>query len=100
MEGYENWTKDEKSMKDNKLIIYKDSECNIIVDAIYKDKTLWFSQKGMSKVFDVGVSVISRHLKNIFDDNELNRKPVVSKMEITENYDTEVYSLDTIIAVE
>ena len=51
-------------------------------------------------MFDVGVSVISRHLKNIFDDNELNRKPVVSKMEITENYDTEVYSLDTIIAVE
>ena len=37
-------------MEDNKLIIYKNSEGNIIVDAIYKDETLWLSQKGMSKV--------------------------------------------------
>ena len=36
-------------MEDNKLIIYKNSEGNIIVDAIYKDETLWLSQKGMSK---------------------------------------------------
>lgn len=34
-------------IEDNKLIIYKNSEGNIIVDAIYKDETLWLSQKGM-----------------------------------------------------
>ena len=38
-------------MEDNKLIIYKNSAGNIVVDAIYKDETLWLSQKGMSKVF-------------------------------------------------
>ena len=90
-------------MEDNKLIIYKNSEGNIIVDAIYKDETLWLSQKGMSKVFDVGVPAISKHLKNIFEDNELDKNSVVSKMEITaedgKNYNTEVYSLDAIIAV-
>ena len=52
-------------MEDNKLIIYKNSDGNIIVDAIYKDETLWLSQKGMSKVFNVGVPAISKHLKNI-----------------------------------
>ena len=90
-------------MEDNELIIYKNSEGNIIVDAIYKDETLWLSQKGMSKVFDVGVSAISKHLKNIFEEQELDKKSVISKMEITaddgKNYNTEVYSLDAIIAV-
>ena len=90
-------------MEDNKLIIYKNSEGNIIVDAIYKDETLWLSQKGMSKVFDVGVPAISKHLKNIFEEQELDKNLVVSKMEITaddgKKYNTEVYSLDAIIAV-
>ena len=50
---------------------------------IYKDETLWLSQKGMSKVFDVGVPAVSKHLKNIFEENELDKNSVVSKMEIT-----------------
>ena len=90
-------------MPENDLIIYKNSDGDIIVDAIYKDETLWLSQKGMSKVFEVGVPAISKHLKNIFEENELDKNSVVSKMEITaddgKNYNTEVYSLDAIIAV-
>ena len=38
-------------MEDNKLIIYKNNEGNIIVDAIYKDETLWLSQKRNVKSF-------------------------------------------------
>ena len=49
------------------LLIYKNEEGNIIVDAIFKDETLWLTQKGMSKVFDVQVPAISKQLKNIFD---------------------------------
>ena len=88
-------------MEDNNLIIYKNNEGNIIVDAIFKDETLWLTQKGMAKVFDVQVPAISKHLKNIFDEDELNKNSVVSKMEITaddgKNYNTEVYNLDAII---
>ena len=90
-------------MDDNNLIIYKNSKGNIVVDAIYKDETLWLTQKGMAKVFDVQVPAISKHLKNIFEEDELNKNSVVSKMEITaddgKNYNTEVYNLDVIIAV-
>ncbi len=85
------------------LLIYKNEEGNIIVDAIFKDETLWLTQKGMSKVFDVQVPAISKQLKNIFDDEELIKDAVVSKMEITaddgKRYNTEVYNLDAIIAV-
>lgn len=90
-------------MNGNNLIIYKNSDGDIIVDAIYKDETLWLTQKGMAKVFDVQVPAISKHLKNIFNEDELNKNSVVSKMEITaddgKNYNTEVYNLDAIIAV-
>ena len=48
-----------------------------------KEETLWLSQKGMSKVFEVGVSAISKHLKNIFQEKKLDKNSVVSKMEIT-----------------
>ena len=63
-------------MEDNKLIIYKNSEGNIIVDAIYKDETLWLSQKGMSKVFECSTDNISLHLKHIFEEKELDKKSV------------------------
>ena len=89
--------------EENSLLIYKNKDGNIIVDAIYKDETLWLTQKGMAKVFEVGVPAISKHLKNIFEEKELSKDSVVSKMEITaddgKNYNTEVYSLDAIIAV-
>ncbi|MEG2322473.1 MAG: cell filamentation protein Fic, partial [Bacilli bacterium] len=64
-------------MEENKLIIYKNKDGNIIVDAIYKDETLWLSQKGMSKVFDVNIPAISKHLNNIFSDEELEERVVV-----------------------
>ena len=89
--------------KEENFLIYKNEEGNIIVDAIFKDETLWLTQKGMSKVFDVQVPAISKQLKNIFDDEELVKDSVVSKMEITatdgKTYNTEVYNLDAIIAV-
>ena len=72
-------------VEENKLIMYKNNEGNIIVDAIYKDETLWLSQKEMAKVFDVGVPAISKHLKNIFEEQDLDKDLFVSKMEITTN---------------
>ena len=90
-------------MEDNKLIIYKNSEGNIIVDAIYKDETLWLSQKGMSKVFECSTDNISLHLKHIFEDNELDKKSVTEKCSLTaddgKKYNINIYSLDAIIAV-
>ena len=87
----------------NDLLIYKNSEGNIIVDAIYKDETLWLTQKGMSRVFDCTTDNISLHLKNIFKDKELNETSVTENSSITasdgKNYKTKIYNLDAIIAV-
>ena len=67
----------------NNLLIYKNKDGNIIVDAIYKDETLWLTQKGMSEVFDCSADNISLHLKNIFKDNELNKNSVTEEYSIT-----------------
>ena len=91
-------------MEDNKLIIYKNSEGNIIVDAIYKDETLWLSQKGMSKVFECSTDNISLHLKHIFEEKELDKKSVTEKCSLTaddgKKYNTTIYNLDAIIVVD
>ena len=90
-------------MDNNDLIIYKNSDGNIIVDAIFKDETLWLTQKGMSKVFDCSTDNISLHLKNIFKDNELDENSVVEVSSVTasdgKKYKTKIYNLDAIIAV-
>lgn len=79
------------------------------VQVVIKDETLWCTQKAMAQLFGVGVPAISKHLKNIFEEGELMKNVVVSKMEITTQHgamegrtqskEVEFYSLDAIIAV-
>lgn len=87
----------------NDLLIYQDKEGNIIVDAIYKDETLWLTQKAMSKVFDCSTDNISLHLKNIFKDKELNENSVTEESSITasdgKKYKTKMYNLDAILQI-
>ena len=56
------------------------------VQVIIKDETIWCAQKAMAQLFGVGVPAISKHLKNIFQEGELQKEVVVSKMEITAAY--------------
>jgi hypothetical protein len=73
------------------------------IQVMYKDETIWATQKAMAQLFDVGVPAISKHLKNIFESGELDEHSVISKMETTasdgKNYDTTFYNLDAIISV-
>lgn len=73
------------------------------VQVVVKDETLWCTQKALARLFGVGVPAISKHLKNIFDEGELNVDSVISKMETTatdgKKYATSYYNLDAIIAV-
>lgn len=74
-------------MEENKnlgeiVIFNTDSgDVKVQIDAI--NETIWMTQKGMSELFDVSVSTISRHIKNIFEDGELEEKVVVAKNAIT-----------------
>ena len=92
-----------------KFLIYHSADEDVSVNALVKDETIWLTQKAMAELFDVQIPAISKHLKNIFDDGELDEAVVVSKMEITTQHgaiegktqtnDTKFYNLDAIISV-
>ena len=69
----------------------------------YENETLWMTQKAIAELFDVQRPAITKHLSNIFEDNELDKSSVCSKMEHTaadgKKYQTEYYNLDAIISV-
>lgn len=73
------------------------------IQVMYKNETIWATQKAMAQLFDVGVPAISKHLKNIFESGELDENSVISKMKTTasdgKNFDTTFYNLDAIISV-
>lgn len=76
------------------------------VQVVYKDETIWCTQKAMAELFDVGVPAINKHLNNIFEEGELSQEATISKMEIVQSEGTrevkrmtEFYSLDAIISV-
>ena len=93
-------------MNEIQFILYQLPDENGKVQVVIKDETIWATQKAMAQLFGVGVPAISKHLKNIFEENELDPKVVVSKMEIVQmegerevKRETTFYSLDAIIAV-
>ena len=85
------------------FLLYNMPDADSKVQVVIRDETLWCTQKAMAQLFGVGVPAISKHLKNIFEEDELVADSVISKMETTatdgKNYKTTYYSLDAIIAV-
>lgn len=95
--------------KEMEMILYHSDDGDVSVNAYIKDETLWITQKAMAELFGVQVPAISKHLKNIFHDGELEEQVVVSKMEITtphgaidgktQTMEAKFYNLDAIISV-
>ena len=72
--------------KEAMFLMYRAVDEDISVNALIKDESIWLSQKGLAELFNVQTSAISKHLKNIFDDGELDEKVVISKMETTTSH--------------
>ena len=73
------------------------------VQVLYKDETVWATQKAMAQLFDCSTDNIGLHLKNIFKSGELVEDSVTEKNSATaadgKNYMTKFYNLDAIISV-
>ena len=88
-------------------LLYSMPDADGKVQVVIKDETLWCTQKAMALLFGVGVPAVSKHLKNIFTEGELNPDTTISKMETVVNRGIrgevneliDFYSLDAIIAV-
>ena len=93
--------------KELEFLLYALPEEDGKVQVVVKDETLWCTQKAMAQLFGVGIPAISKHLKNIFEEGELEQFTTISKMEtvvsrgfrgnVSEEID--FYNLDAIISV-
>ena len=85
------------------FITFKVQEKDKGIQVRYENENLWMTQKAMAELFDVGRPAITKHLNNIFKENELNKNSVCSILEHTaedgKKYQTEFYNLDAIISV-
>ena len=93
-------------MNEIQFLLYNTPDENIKVNVIVKDETLWLTQKAMAELFDCSTDNISLHLKNIYNDGELNEISTVEEFSVVQregNRDvrrkTKFYNLDAIISV-
>ena len=88
---------------ENQIIMYQTEDGLTRIDVTLENETVWLSQDQMAELFQRDKSTISRHIKNIFEEGELNRESVVAKIATTasdgKTYDVDYYNLDVIISV-
>lgn len=93
----------EQSTNNSDFILYTSQNGDIRVDVFIKDETVWLTQKAIAEVFGVDRTVITKHLKNIFESGELEENSVSAKNAHTakdgKSYITNFYNLDIIISV-
>jgi len=87
----------------NRIVLYNAADGRVTVNVHFAQDNFWLPQRAIAELFGVGVAAISKHLKNIFESQELTEAGVVSKMETTaadgKTYQTQFYNLDAVIAV-
>ena len=72
---------DQKPMQRGEILLYNNDGEKEFVSVVFRDETFWLTQKAMAELFDVNVPAISKHLQNIYEEEELTREATVSKME-------------------
>lgn len=88
---------------ENSLIIYQTEDGQTKIDVHIDNDTVWLSLDQMSELFQRDKSTISRHIKNIFSEGELDKNSVVANFATTaadgKTYNVDYYNLDVIISV-
>jgi hypothetical protein len=91
---------------EDKIVLFSTDDGKVVVSVVYDNEMFWMSQKAIGELFETERSVITRHLANIYEDEELDKDATCAKFaqvqiegtrEVTRQ--VEFYNLDAIIAV-
>jgi prophage maintenance system killer protein len=86
-----------------KVVLYKARDGSVSLEVKLRGETVWLSLNQMAQLFDRDKSVISRHLRNVFKEKELERNSVVAFFATTaadgKTYKVEYFTLDAILSV-
>ena len=87
----------------NNFIMYTTDDGQVDIEVRLEEENVWLTQKSMAELFETTRNNITMHIKNIFEDGELQEKTVSKDSLLTakdrKNYKTKFYNLDLIIAV-
>ena len=87
----------------NNFIMYTTDDGQVDIEVRLEEENVWLTQKSMAELFETNRNNITMHIKNIFEDGELQEKTVSKDSLLTakdrKNYKTKFYNLDLIIAV-
>ncbi len=87
----------------NKILIYTSDDGQVKIEVRLEDENVWLTQTAMAELFNTTKQNISLHIKNIFEEKELDENSVVKENLTTasdgKNYKTKFYNLDLIISV-
>lgn len=90
-------------MNTGEILIYQNQEGNIKIDVRLEEETVWLTQAQLCDLFKKSKATVSEHIKNIFEEAELDQNSVVRKFRTTasdgKNYETNFYNLDIIISL-
>ena len=91
------------SEKHGEILIYQSDGGNTRIEVKMQDETVWLTQAQLVKLYQTSKSNISEHIRNIFNDGELEEKSVVREFRTTaadgKTYNTKYYNLDMIISL-
>ena len=92
-----------EKISDNQLIMFQAPDGSVSIDVLYENNNVWLTQKKIAELYDIDRSVVTKHLKNIFEASELIEDSVCAKFAHTaedgKTYNTNFYSLEAILAV-
>ena len=92
-----------ENQDDNKILIYTSDDGQVKIEVRLEDENVWLTQNAMSKLFNTTRNNITIHIKNIFEERELEEKSVSKESLLTasdgKKYKTKFYNLDLIISV-
>lgn len=92
-----------KPSNQSEIVLYTTADGTVKIDTVFQNETIWLSQKKMAELFEIDRTVITKHIRTIFETNELVEKAVSAKIAHTaedgKTYQTKFYNLDAIIAV-
>lgn len=91
---------------ENRIVIYHDKDSGVTIDVKLEGETVWLDQYQLEALFDTDRTSIGRHLRNIYNSNELDKKATSAKIaQVQQEGDREVkrtinvYNLDAILSV-
>jgi hypothetical protein len=88
-------------MNQGELLMYQNQDGNITIDVRLEEETVWLTQDQMAQLFGKAKSTINEHIKNIYEENELEETATMKKFGISEFQQKApfFYNLDVIISV-